>query len=69
MASPTGTLCVGVTGYFDRRVGQDKSRAIEGFTKKYACHLLVYHEIYDDAAKAIGREKQLKGGDARRKLP
>jgi hypothetical protein len=28
MASPTGTLCVGVTGYFDRRVGQHKSRAM-----------------------------------------
>ncbi len=68
MASPTGTLCVGVTGNFDRRVGQHKSGAIEGFTEKYACHRLVYYEIYDDAAKAIGREKQLKGWRREKKI-
>ncbi len=69
MASPTGTLGVGVTGYFDRRVGQHRSGAIEGFTEKYACHRLVYYEIYDDAAKAIGRESSSRAGGATRKLP
>ena len=59
---------MGVTGNFDRRVGQHKSGAIEGFTEKYACHRLVDYEIYDDAAKAIGREKQLKGWRREKKV-
>ncbi len=43
-----------------RRVQEHKDGKIEGFTKKYACTKLVYHEqthyIYD----AVRREKQLK---------
>jgi putative endonuclease len=68
MASRTGTLSVGVTGYLDRRVGQHKSGAIEGFTKKYGCDRLVYYETYDDAGKALGREKQLKGWRREKKI-
>jgi putative endonuclease len=44
MGSPTGTLYTGMTGFFDRRVGQHKAGAIDGFTKKYACHRLLYYE-------------------------
>ena len=31
-----------------------------GFTKKYKCKYLVYHELYDSIELAIAREKQLK---------
>jgi predicted GIY-YIG superfamily endonuclease len=34
--------------------------SIEGFTKKYRCHRLVYYESYQDVQVAIGREKQIK---------
>jgi predicted GIY-YIG superfamily endonuclease len=34
--------------------------SIEGFTKKYKVHRLVYYETFDHAANAISREKQLK---------
>jgi hypothetical protein len=39
----------------------DWTENIEGFTKKYKVHRLVYYETFDHAPKAIGREKQLKG--------
>jgi putative endonuclease len=68
MASRTGTLYIGVTGYAGTRVGQHKSGAIEGFTKKYGCDRLVYYEIYDEAARALGREKQLKGWRREKKI-
>jgi putative endonuclease len=56
LSSRTGTLYVGVTGYFNRRIMQHKMDTIEGFTKKYKVHRLVYYETFDDAAKAISRE-------------
>ena len=61
LTSRTGTLYVGVTGYFDRRIMQHKMDTIEGFTKKYKVHRLVYYESFNHAANAISREKQLKG--------
>jgi predicted GIY-YIG superfamily endonuclease len=33
LASRTGTLYVGITGYIDRRISQHKMDSIEGFTK------------------------------------
>ena len=33
---------------------------VEGFTKKYAVHLLVYFKLHDDMETAITREKRLK---------
>ena len=35
-------------------------KKIEGFTKKYHVHKLVYFEEYSDVQYAIEREKQLK---------
>ena len=68
LSSRTGTLYVGVTGYFDRRFMQHKMNTIEGFTKKYKVHRLVYYETFDHAANAISREKQLKGWRRARKI-
>jgi len=61
MVSRTGTLYTGVTGYIDQRILQHKMDSIEGFTKRYQIHRLVYYETYDQVLRAIAREKQLKG--------
>ena len=61
MGSRTGTLYVGMTGFFDLRTGQHKAGAIEGFTKKYGCHRLLYYEVYSDSGQAKRREIQWKG--------
>ncbi|HJT54070.1 MAG TPA: GIY-YIG nuclease family protein [Candidatus Angelobacter sp.] len=60
LSSRSGTLYVGITGYLNRRITQHKIDTIEGFTKKYQCHRLVYYERYQDVRAAIAREKQLK---------
>jgi putative endonuclease len=60
LTSRTGTLYIGITGYFEKRIHQHKFDTIEGFTKKYQCHRLVYYESFQDAIVAITREKQIK---------
>ena len=55
-----GTLYVGVTSDIARRVWEHKSDAIDGFTKKYGIHILVYYEIHATMPDAILREKQMK---------
>jgi putative endonuclease len=68
LVSRTGTLYVGITGYFDRRISQHKMDSIQGFTSKYKIHRLVYYETYDQVQRAIGREKQLKGWRREKKI-
>jgi len=41
-------------------VYEHKNDLIDGFTKKYGVHSLVYYEQYDDVVNAIQREKRLK---------
>lgn len=55
-----GTLYIGVTSDLIGRVCQHKNNLIEGFTKRYGVHNLVYFEASDDVESAIAREKQLK---------
>ena len=55
-----GTLYIGVTSDLVRRVYEHKTKAVPGFTTKYGVDKLVLFEIYDDAATAIAREKELK---------
>jgi putative endonuclease len=68
MGSLTGTLYVGMTGFFDARIGQHKCGVIEGFSKKYGCHRLLYYEGYDDVGRAKRREIQLKGWRREKKI-
>ncbi len=63
-----GTLYTGVTNNLIRRVGEHKSKTVEGFTKKYNIDKLDYYEIYTDITDAIYREKQIKGGSRKTKL-
>ena len=63
-----GTLYVGVTSDLIARVWQHRTGAIDGFTKRYGCKLLVWFEVGDSMEGAILREKQIKGGSRARKL-
>ena len=54
-------MYIGVTNDLRRRLYEHKNEQIEGFTKKYHVHKLVYFEEYSEANDAIAREKQLKG--------
>src|SRR4030042_4285300 len=55
-----GTLYIGITNNLLRRIYEHKNNLIEGFTKKYNVHNLVYYEIYCDVYAAIAREKAMK---------
>ncbi|WP_375313899.1 GIY-YIG nuclease family protein [Bradyrhizobium sp. A5] len=55
-----GTLYICVTSDLVRRVYEHRTKAVPGFTTKYGVDKLVLFEIYDDAATAIAREKELK---------
>jgi len=67
LASESGTLYIGVTNDLYKRVYQHKNNLIEGFTKKYKCHKLVYFEETTDIESAIAREKQLKNWNRSKK--
>lgn len=55
-----GTLYIGVTSDLRKRVWEHKNDLVEGFTKRYRVHHLVYYELHDDMVSAIEREKQMK---------
>ena len=55
-----GTLYIGVTSNLQKRAWEHKNDLVEGFTKRYGVHRLVYYELHNDIASAIQREKQMK---------
>jgi len=55
-----GTLYTGVTSNLIQRVWQHKNDLVEGFTKKYGVHTLVWFEPHETIASAIVREKAIK---------
>jgi len=55
-----GTLYTGVTSDLIKRVWQHKNDEVEGFTRKYAVHQLVWYELHETMATAISREKAIK---------
>jgi putative endonuclease len=55
-----GTLYIGVTSDLQRRASEHNNDLIEGFTKRYGVHRLVYYELHQDMVSAITREKQMK---------
>ena len=68
MSNRTRTvLYIGVTNDLYRRYVEHKTGVIEGFTKKYRCHYLVYYEEYKFIEDAIKREKELKGWNRTKK--
>ena len=61
-------LYIGVTNDLVRRVYEHRNNLIEGFSKRYRTHKLVYYEIYSSSYDAIAREKQLKGWTRKKKI-
>ena len=59
-SQPNGTLYIGVTSDLTRRVWEHKNDLVDGFTKKYGVHRLVYFELHISMMEAIRREKQIK---------
>ena len=55
-----GTLYIGVTSDLSSRVEAHRKDCVEGFTKRYGVHTLVYFELHADMYEAIQREKRLK---------
>ena len=55
-----GTLYVGVTADLLKRVWEHKNDVVEGFTRRYGVHALVWLELHESMESAIAREKAIK---------
>ena len=55
-----GTLYTGVTSNLPKRVWEHKNNLVEGFTKRYGVHQLVWFGIHETMESAIVREKRIK---------
>ena len=53
-------LYIGVTNNLQRRMAEHKNEEIDGFTKRYHLHKLVFFEEFSDINEAINWEKRLK---------
>ena len=63
-----GTLYAGVTSNIIKRIREHKNDVVEGFTKRYGVHTLVWYEIHETMESAISREKTIKGWNRQWKL-
>ena len=50
----------GVTSNLIKRMYEHSNELVDGFTKTYHVHKLMYYEIYDNIETALNREKQIK---------
>ncbi|HVI97646.1 MAG TPA: GIY-YIG nuclease family protein [Sphingomonas sp.] len=64
-----GTIYIGVTSDLPKRIWtsdlpkriwEHRNDIVEGFTKKYRCHALVWFEAHDSIESARQRELQMK---------
>ena len=60
-------MYIGVTNDLQRRLYEHRHQLVDGFTKRYNVHKLVYFEQTGDIRAAIAREKQLKGWSREKK--
>ena len=56
-----GTLYTGVTSDLVKRIWEHKNDIMEGFTKRYSVHRLVWYELHENMESAILKEKRIKG--------
>ena len=63
-----GTLYIGVTSDLAKRIWAHKNNLVEGFTKRYKIHRLVWYEVHENMESAITREKRLKEWKRRWKI-
>jgi putative endonuclease len=55
-----GTVYTGVTSDLVGRTYTHRNDLVDGFTRRYGVHDLVYFEHHENAESAITREKQIK---------
>jgi len=55
-----GTLYIGVTSDLTKRVWEHKNDLVDGFTKRYRVHRLVWYELHESMESALKREKSMK---------
>jgi len=63
-----GTLYTGVTSKIIKRIYEHKNKLVDGFTKKYNLHRLVWYELHETVESAITREKRIKKWERKWKL-
>ena len=54
-------IYTGVTNNLERRIFEHKNGVVDGFTKKYNVHKLVWFDYTNDIRAALETEKQIKG--------
>lgn len=54
-------LYTGVTNNLERRLQEHRNGVVEGFTRSYRVHHLVYFESTSDIRVPLERENQIKG--------
>lgn len=57
---PRGAIYIGMTSDLEKRMFEHKNNLVQGFTKKYHIHTLVYYESTEDRNAALLQEKKLK---------
>ena len=55
-----GTIYVGMTDNLVQRISQHKAKLFPGFSAKYGCDQLVWHEGHPSRESAFARERALK---------
>ena len=63
-----GALYIGVTNDLNKRVYEHKNDFLDGFTKRYKIHSLVYFKQCENIETAISEEKRLKRWNRKWKL-
>ncbi len=63
-----GTLYTGSTANLPQRIWQHKNDFVEGFTKRYGVHRLVWYEVHETLYSARSKEKAIKEWRRKKKL-
>jgi putative endonuclease len=61
-------LYTGVTNNLIKRIYCHKNKSVSSFSSKYNLDKLVYFEVFNDVNGALKREKQIKGGNRKKKM-
>ena len=68
VSSRSRNIYTGMTNDLQRRISERKQGFVQGFTKRYRIHRLVYYEEFGDIRAAIAREKEVKHWDPKKRL-
>ncbi len=59
---------IGLTSNLVRRVWEHKNNFVDGFSKRYSIHMLVWYEVHESLYVAACRERALKKWNRQWKL-